>query len=201
MKYKFMPDTLFYFKMDGISFEEYLELQNKYRVELEKILMEYVDFSEIDRKIKQEIDLPVLDDKEYNYYHKFSTLKSNYIYLRNNYHIENLSTEELQKLRSDFIDKKIINDTFSKVLFEEGDYTFFGIPVMDYSAPSKSMVFEFAYDQIQLKTIPELSIVDKIFEEISSSIQKNVESSFPVSVSFIRYNGIPDIYRMKNGEE
>ena len=74
------------------------------------------------------VDIPRIKDKEYNFYHLSSNLNSNYIYLRNNIHIENLTNEEILYLvnNDNFSDDFIIN-TYQRVLYEEGDATYFGI--------------------------------------------------------------------------
>ena len=103
MNYKFIPDSI---KIDdsiplNYSLDEFLELQISYKQSFEKILTDIVDFAYFDNWVKNNInDLPIVNDKEANFYRKFSTLNSDYIYLRNNIHIEKLDFKELNELRS-----------------------------------------------------------------------------------------------------
>ena len=102
MNYKFIPDSI---KIDdsiplNYSLDEFLELQISYKQSFEKILTDIVDFAYFDNWVKNNInDLPIVNDKEANFYRKFSTLNSDYIYLRNNIHIEKLDFKELNELR------------------------------------------------------------------------------------------------------
>ena len=101
MNYKFIPDSI---KIDdsiplNYSLDEFLELQISYKQSFEKILTDIVDFAYFDNWVKNTInDLPIVNDKEANFYRKFSTLNSDYIYLRNNIHIEKLDFKELNEL-------------------------------------------------------------------------------------------------------
>ena len=123
MNYKFIPDSI---KIDdsiplNYSLDEFLELQISYKQSFEKILTDIVDFAYFDNWVKNTInDLPIVNDKEANFYRKFSTLNSDYIYLRNNIHIEKLDFKELNELRSN-VNKDFLLRTYKKVLFEGGD--------------------------------------------------------------------------------
>ena len=195
MKYKYVPDTYDYSIIDKrFEDEEFVELQNKYREFIEKLLKHYIDFKDIDNKIGQVMKVPKKEDLEYNFYHKFSSLNSDYIYLRNNYHIENLNDDEIEVLKNNKIDYEFLNKTINRVINEEGDMTFYGSPVPKYLVDTKGLVFEFAYDQLQLLEVKELQNIEKIISVIDKYLKDNLKA-LNIPISMITYNGINDIYK------
>ena len=193
MKYKYVPDTYDYSIIDKrFEDEEFVELQNKYREFIEKLLKHYIDFKDIDNKIGQVMKVPKKEDLEYNFYHKFSSLNSDYIYLRNNYHIENLNDDEIEVLKNNKIDYEFLNKTINRVINEEGDMTFYGSPVPKYLVDTKGLVFEFAYDQLQLLEVKELQNIEKIISVIDKYLKDNLKA-LNIPISMITYNGINDI--------
>jgi hypothetical protein len=98
------------------DFDEFLNCQIIYRKRFEKILKEHIDFSMINSFIN--IEIPAVDDAECNWYRANSTFGSDYIYLRNNFHIERLEDEEIKKLLSGDIDDKFVLDTYKNIIFE-----------------------------------------------------------------------------------
>lgn len=199
MEYVLIPNSFNRDLLNNLSDDEVLELQNKYRNCIEEKIKGIIDFKKVDDQINKMVYVPRLEDKEYNYYHKFSTFPSNYIFLRNNYHIERLSEDELEQLKNGSVDDEFLKNTFEKVLYEDGNFTYYGSPIDSYLAASKSLVIEFAYDQVEIETIEELQNVDKIIGIISDELKAKIEDSLGVPVSVIIYNGIPDLY--KNNEK
>lgn len=198
MKYIYIPNS---FNKDHIeskfnSEEEFLECQIKYRKLFEEKLCEYIDFQKLDQLIKeQNIEVPMVEDNEYNFYHKYSYIGSKYIFIRNNYHVENLSNEEIRAiLELDKWDNTTFNDTIRKCLYEEGTETFFGVAMDELLVKSDSLVFEFSYDQKKCTNMEQLNkiklIIDTCFNMIKSSIENIVNSK----CSFIVYNAIPDLF-------
>lgn len=201
MRFNYVPNTINMNKIDGINEDEFINLQAKYRSYFESILKEIINFKDLDDRIKKVLLLPKIKDKEYNFYHKYSTLDSDYIYLRNNIHIENLNDEEISYLKNNEFDKGFIIDTLSKVLFEEKDVSFFGAPVPIYATNSESIVFEFAFNQVALLTMKEVATTKQIAEELKKFVISVVSKELNVDVSFVIYNGINDIYKKKENEE
>ncbi len=195
MNYIILPETIPKEKMEDNS---YTILQTKYKRLIEDLLKKYVNFEELDKKIEKVINIPILEDQEYNYYHQNTSLNSKYIYLRNNIHIENLTEEEQQLLETNNIGGKFLRQTIAKVLFEAGNLSFFGVPIPKYLASSKSLVFEFAFDQAKVKKYEDLDIIKRIINEISNYLISALEKEINIPISVITYNGIPDIYY--NGE-
>ena len=160
-EYKFYPNSYNYtlIKDKGISLEHFLKLQIKYRNNFEKLLMGIFDFKKIDDYIDSfGKKIPTVNDLEYNFYHKFSLLGSKYIYFRNNIHIENLSLNEIEIINASIIndvdlDSKFLLETYSKVLYEDGDIVMFGIPLEKNGVFSKSLVFEFTYNQKEFSNV------------------------------------------------
>lgn len=202
MKYTYIPNSYNPELVDSLfSEDEFVELQKKYRQVLEQIIRKVVDFKQIDKKIKKVLQVPIIEDTDTNFYHKFSSLQSDYIFLRNNIHIENLSSEELQQLKTAEIGDDFIFKTLSKVIFEEGDEAFYGVPVLKNAANCKGLVFEFAYDQMQLLEVKELQIIRSMINEITAYLKKVLQTSFPYPVSVITYNGIPNLFEQEQKEE
>ena len=195
MKYIFVPDSYDYnIIKNNFSEEEFLELQNKYRNSIEEMLSKIIDFKQLDEKITKVLKVPVVEDKDYNFYHKFSNLGSNYIYLRNNIHIERLSKEDVERLKSNNIDEDYIKRTLPNVMYEEGEATFFGNPIMEKLVNSKSLVFEFAYDQTKLETVQEINIVERMGNELKKYLETIIRNSLNLPTSFIQYKRIPDYF-------
>ena len=202
MKYKYIPNSYNNSKIEEkFKEDEFIELQVKYRNYLESILNKFIDFKKIDEKMKEVINIPKIEDKEYNFYHKFSSLNSDYVFLRNNYHIENLSDEEIDIIRQDKMDFEFINKTIPKVVFETGDKSFYGTPIQKYLADSKGLVFEFSYNQLQLIDVKEYKIIKQIVKELSNVLTKTLSERLKLPVTVIEYNGINDLYKTDNIEE
>ena len=133
MIYKFIPNSYNYnsiSELEGLGFD-ILKLQVYYKQCLERVLNSIFNFSNIDKYIGGlNFPVPIINDKEYNFYRKYSILGSKYVYLRNNIHLERLTKEELSLIKESFYNKKLLDidfiyKTLGKVLFEDGDYTFF----------------------------------------------------------------------------
>ena len=92
------------------------------------------------------------------------------------------------------MEEEFIVKTYKRVLLEDGDLTFYGLPEMKNVIDCKSIVFEFAFDQIECKTVKQINDITKTFEEIFDSIKTSfMKVNLPVSK--IVYNSIPDIYK------
>ena len=203
MNYKFIPDSI---KIDdsiplNYSLDEFLELQISYKQSFEKILTDIVDFAYFDNWVKNTInDLPIVNDKEANFYRKFSTLNSDYIYLRNNIHIEKLDFKELNELRSN-VNKDFLLRTYKKVLFEGGDYTFFGSATDMNLVASKSLVFEFAFDAKESVTLDIYNFYNHYKENILEFIAKPIADALNCNVSLHRYSAIPELFSTEDNKE
>lgn len=200
--FKYIPDSYNYniLKNNKIDKNKFLKLQIKYRTEFERLLINIVDFKKIDDYIDNfKFDIPVVDDFDYNFYHKFSTLGSKYIYLRNNIHIENLSFDEINIIDNSlkdnaYLDYNFLRATFKKVLYEDGEFSMFGIPLEKNLVFAKSLVFEFAYDQAEFKDVSQYNFVNDIINTIHTSLENSIEKVIDTKISIISYNAIPDIY-------
>ena len=201
-EYKFYPNSYNYtlIKDKGISLEHFLKLQIKYRNDFEKLLMGVFDFKKIDDYIDSfEKKIPIVNDLKYNFYHKFSLLGSKYIYFRNNIHIENLSLNEIEIINASIIndvdlDSKFLLETYSKVLYEDGDIVMFGIPLEKNGVSSKSLVFEFTYNQKEFSSVEQYNFVNEIVNVLLKSLRNSIKGVINTDISIICYNAIPDIY-------
>lgn len=202
MKYIYSPDsydeTLIESKFE--NYNEFLNLQLKYRSGFEKVLKNLVNFKSIDDNIShQSFTIPKISDSDYNFYHKFSTLNSDYIFLRNNFHIEKLSPEDISLLKNEkVIDTKFLNRTLYTVVFEEGKQCCYGIPQGENFVDSKSIVFEFSYDQKKCSSVEQLNLIKHFENSISDYISNCLNGKINIPISIISYNAITDIYYQNN---
>ena len=190
---QYIPDT--YIKDDRVDTNTFIELQYKYREGFLKYLSTIINFGEIDEEIsKYDVEIPTIDDQEYNFYHHDSLIGSNYLYLRNNIHLERLDDEELKRLVSGEEDVKYYADTYKKVLYEDGDSISYGIyPDDSNTVKSKAIIFEFAYDQTKTKSIEDLLKTKKCYENIFSIINEKLGEN-NIETDFLVYKGIPKIF-------
>lgn len=199
MKYKYISDIYNYEEIKNIDEDLFLKLQIKYKQSMESILKKIFDFSEIDDILNElEFRVPIPQDEEYNFYRKFSILGSKYVYLRNNIHIERLSREEVLEIikslnNDEYLNVDFINKTFKRVLFENSNSTFYGIPEYSSLVESKSLVFEFAYDQVGCKEIKQINDINQKFKEMFEMLKRTF-SKKNIPISLIIYNSIPDLY-------
>lgn len=197
MYYKYIPDSFDYNLINSrFSNDEFLSLQIKYRTIIEKILIDYIDFEDIDKRINNNVVLPKIEDLDYNFYHKFSSLNSNYLYLRNNFHIEKLSSEEVEILKNGKVDKNFIVSTLSKVLFEDGDESCFGSPRLENIVNCKGLIFEFAYDSMKINSLSDLIKIDKMIEEIKVYLKSIIEKIFRLPASLVINKSLSNIYNL-----
>lgn len=193
MEFKYIPDT---FNDEEIikrfgSKENFVELQVKYKQQFESILLPFLKPVELSSLIQsQNVKIPVIEDTQANFYRRFSMLQNPYLYIRNNYHVEKLTDEEIKTLESQTISQEYFARTFERVLYEEGDITFYGTPRDETACPTRSITFEFAYDQVKCESIEHLINIEKVIEEIKTAINANMQAT-NMPVSFMVYNGIP----------
>lgn len=201
MNYIYIPDSFDYNLVHSkFTDDEFLSLQIKYRAIIEKILKDYIDFEDIDKRINNNVVLPKIEDLDYNFYHKFSSLNSNYLYLRNNIHIENLSMDQIEKLKNDKADKSFIVSTLGKVLFEDGDMACYGSPRFENIVNCKGFIFEFAYDSFKINSLSDLIKIDKMIEEIKVYLKDVIENIFRLPTSIVVYKSLSNIYSLNEND-
>ena len=66
---------------------------------------------------------------------------------------------------------------------------------------SKTIVFEFAYDQKKCESIEQLKIINEAIDEIFALIEKQNKENINMPVSFIKYHMIPDLFYKKDSVE
>ncbi len=183
----------------GIDNETFLLYQIKYRESIERLFKQFYDFNKVDRVLSN-LNTPKINDHEYNFYHKFSTLESNYLFFRNNYHIEKLNNEELDLIKSCIFDNQYLPNSFimktaNKVLFESGDFTTFNYFTSNNQVPSKSFVFEFAYELNKCETLEQIKNIDKMISTIFKELKGIFSSKLEVPLSYVIYIASPDIFK------
>lgn len=184
MRVKYLPDTYDKKKVEenGWTEEQFLLLQEKYREEFINKLLNRIDVDKIKEILgKGLFPIPIIEDQEYNFYHK-SIIINQYLYLRNNIHIEKLTKEEIEEMYSAvLVDKNLseefIKHTAERVLYEEGDYTYYGMPSDKTVAPSRSIVVEFAYNQLKCNSIEQIVYIKDCYKEITKSLNETSKNS------------------------
>lgn len=200
-RYEFVPNTFNFDKVKllGINEENFLALQIKYKQLFERFIISKLDFSNILSQLKEK-KYPIVNDKKYNFYRKYSLLDNDYIYLRNNIHIENLTIDEIKELASENVGIDFIKKTYSKVLFEDGDYVFLGQPSDESKVLSQSIMFELAIDYADLEDldlIAQLENIVKSFKDNTTQYGKDISKllgvpNMAVSVRF--YDAMPEYF-------
>lgn len=183
----------------NIPRDELLNYRIAYKQLAEKIISSIINFSIIDEYISNNnYDVPAVSDFDYNFYHKFSSLGSKYMFLRNNIHIERLTADEIKELINnptrDFFQK-----TYRKVLFESenNSNTFFGSPRPKTEVKANSLVFEFAYDMKKTNSMNQINQIDALVIEFKKFVEE-ISQKIGVETSFLEYNAIPDIFLPDN---
>lgn len=200
-EYKFFPNSYDVNKKKALNLsdDEFLLFQQYYKKCFEKLLIGLFDFNSIDKFINDSgMELPIVDDTEYNFYHNNSALNSNYVFLRNNVHIENLNDNEINIIRGNLLNGEELNyqfliSTFQKVFYESGNYSMFGIETFDCILDSDSLIFEFAFDQKKFTKKEQFILADKVFDGIKHSLSP-IQKILNSKISFLEYKAIPDIY-------
>jgi len=192
---QYIPNT--YSADNRLNEDTFLELQFKYRKGISLYLSQFISFKKIDEEIDK-LGIPIVEDSKYNFYHRNSFFGSKYLFLRNNIHLERLSDEELEILKSDgFNDLDFYKDTYKKVLYEEGDLTSYGIhPTEDNTKKAKALIFEFAYDQKKCKTLDELKNIGNCYGRLFKFI-KDILDKEEIESDYLVYQCIPDIFKVK----
>ena len=200
--YKFFPNSYDYDKIKELDiFEEhFLKLQIKYRNDFEQLLNGIINFQSIDNALNDAINIPVLDDSTYNFYHKYSSLNSKYVYLRNNIHIENLSKEEINTIEEAMSNGKNINtqfliDTFKKVLYEGVDgKSMFGMENNNCIIDSDCLVFELSFAQKKFTDINQFRVIENLLASLKPFLESSIGKMLDTKISLLKYNGLVDIY-------
>ncbi len=203
MKYNYIPDSYNRKELEKKfkSEDEFISIQILYRHGLEDLIKKFINFQKLDEYIMlKKVIVPKVDDKAYNFYHKYSSLGSDYLFLRNNFHVENLTAEEIESIKNgtELNNVDFFIRTLARVIFEAGDFTFFGPPSNSTEVNSKSVVFEFAYDQTECTDIKQLKDIEQIAAEVFKQVEEYMSRFFNLPVSFLVYKSIPDLYYREN---
>ena len=190
---KYIPDTCV--TDPRLDEEMYLILQVKYRNGFIKYLSSFVDFNKIYNDLKNS-NIPVIEDKEYNFYHNDYLIDTDYLFIRNNIHKKKLSNEDLSYLNSlentNFENNSFYNRTYKTVMFENVDYASFGLFPNDSNVKNaKSIIFEFAYDQKKCEDLNQLNYINDTIKKVFKEIKESMKEA-DIECDFITYNCIPE---------
>lgn len=205
MLYQYSPSSYYERDMNKLTLsdQEFVDCQVKYRAAIEKKLKEKINFQEIDREM-EEHQVPIINDMDYNFYHKFSTLDSKYIFLRNNYHIERLSPEDLEYLQACLKNNQELGDeflkrTFETVLYETGDLAMLGVPLDENVVPAKSLMFEFACSYADVEDMKVFTYILNYYDnQLKVQLMNEIEKLFQVPTSIHLYDGYGDVFKKGN---
>lgn len=196
MDYTYIPDS-FNYKYIKERFDQknsFLDLQIKYKMGFEKFLLSHLDMEKISRElVSVGFAIPKIEDTTANFYRKFSQLGNPYIYIRNNYHVERLTDEELAILNSNPT-SEFFSKTFPKVMFEDGKTVFYGIPRVETECDAKSITFEFAFDKVACQTMEEIISIEDAIERCKAAIKAQLQDRYGLPISFVVYTGIPKLF-------
>ena len=198
--YIYNPDTFNYelIEQKNIS-SSFLALQIKYRESIEALFKKFYNFQKIDDLFIQQGGRP-LEDKEYNFYHKFSTLGSNFVYLRNNYHIELLTKEEIANIEKcifseTVLSNKFIMQTIVRVMLEKENNIYFNYVTLENFVPSKSFLFEFAYDSFACTSVVQIKALESLIKEVEKELKNTFKDKLEIPIIGMVYTGNPDIFK------
>jgi len=164
--------------------ERYFKLLNNYKSMFEAYLCMTLELDTIDKRIKEsELKFIPIKEENMDFYQISSTMNLNYLYLRNDLHIEKLSVEDLNYLENkDSLDEestKFIVRTFKNVInpYEETKRIFYGPENENYISECTDLVIGVRYDEID-KSIPE----DKFVENFSKQMEYITELKTVISI-------------------
>ncbi|MGL4697377.1 hypothetical protein [Enterococcus larvae] len=144
---------------NGHLSETFDQVYTMYRKVFENYLIGQLDISDFDQKLQDSsLGYSPVEESEQTIYQKDSSLDTTYIYLRNNLHIERLSTEELEIFRNlkgdpEFLEndklKAIVESSYPKVIplydREDKELETSYDPSGNPSVLNRALVFEVAY--------------------------------------------------------
>ena len=192
MKYNYVPDT---YDRDLIKEkfkddDEFLKCQLEYKKAFESILNKVYDFKSIDKKVNSIgfVPKPITDANFF--YHQTSTLQNNYVFLRNNFHVERLDNEDIENLKNGIITQDLFNRTLQDVIFEGGDATFIGKPIKKNLVKSKSLYFEFGYDVYEVDDYEFVEQIENIRDQVFEEIEEALKGKIEIPISFITNNSL-----------
>ncbi|MBQ1550823.1 MAG: hypothetical protein IIZ67_01865 [Bacilli bacterium] len=195
MKYNYVPDT---YDRDLIKEkfkddDEFLKCQLEYKKAFEIILNKVYDFSGIDEKVNSDGVVPkAITDSKF-FYHQTSSLQNNYVFLRNNFHVEKLDKEDIDNLKNGVITQDLFNRTLPDVIFEEGDEIFLGKPTDENLVKSKSLYFEFGYNTYDIDDFDLIEQIESKKDQIFGEIEEAFKGKIGIPISFITNDSIATI--------
>lgn len=187
MKYNYVPDT---YDRDLIKEkfkddDEFLKCQLEYKKAFESILNKVYDFSGIDEKVNSDGLVPKPITDAHFFYHQTSNLHNNYVFLRNNFHVERLDKEDIENLKNGIITQDLFNRTLPDVIFEGGDETFIGQPINKNLVKSKSIYFEFGYNEYDVDDYELVEQIESKRDQIFKEIEEAIKGKIGIPLSFI----------------
>ena len=192
---RYIPDTIDLKKIieKFKSENNYNDYQIKYKNCIEEIVNAYVDFASVNEIINScGIKLKTIGDYDYNIYHKHSLLECEYLFIRNNMHVENLSDKELDILKSNSINEDFIKKTLDKVIHEDEKFLAYGDDPNNLKFTG-GLIFEFAYDSTELSNDDRAKVADYI-KQVFVKINEGMKELSIVS-NYTIYDKDPDYFR------
>lgn len=200
--YIYNPNTYNYELMEQKNLtSDFVTLQVKYRESIEALFKRFYNFQKLDDLFIQLGGVP-FNDKEYNFYHKYSTLGSQFVYLRNNYHIELLTETEIAFIRNCISNGTLLSDDFIKktaikVLLEKGNTICFNYVTLENFIFSKSFIFEFVYDVLACSSVAQIKALENLIKDTEKALKRTFKDELEIPIDGIVYTGSPDIFQPK----
>ena len=176
----------------------YFTMYSLYSDYLERFLIKHTRIKNIDDTLDMNPLFNCVNDEDKDFYQELST-KLKFFYIRNNLHIENLSSDE-----SKFLMNKIINDeyefdtetedfirkTYKRViaelpLQEQEAYINYGPEVEYFYAPSNALIIGLRYDEKDRNNLIDKKI---ILEDYISMLENDISNKLNLSVRVIIYD-------------
>lgn len=206
MKFDYAPDTYDYNVLNEkkVSDSEFVMMQLKVKEGIEHLLNGVADFKKVDNYIFSCVsDIPLCDDEDYNFYHYNSKLGSKIVFLRNNIHVERLSLEEMEIVNQAIVNDLPLNTIFvekiiEKVIYEDSDNIFLGTPLDKNLVNGKSIILEFAFNDLETTSLEQYKKIMKCFEISFKEIQRLIQNKYEYDVSYHLYDMFTPIVDKEN---
>lgn len=203
MKYNYYPNTIDLELINQKNIDsDYVLLQQKYIESFEFYIMQKMDIKKYDLIITQfSSDISNINDIDNNIYKKSSALKSDYIYLRNNIHIERLEMDEIDEIRNAIIKNNILPFSFIKktiyLMINEGNKKIsYGYDSFDDYFDPNIFIFEFSYFSSKINNAINFLEIKKHFNKVADMFCREFSEKFDCKSTYRIYMGLPLLYEI-----
>ena len=182
------------------NMDSFTKYQRKYQRLMGYLLRNLIDIELIDKYMD---GIPKCKDSEYNFYHNKEVLNSDYLFLRNNIHVENLNESELKLLneiseKDDYI--PFLNQTMFRVIGEDNNVSCYGYDLYENMVESYNLIFELAYNMAKFENMEQTKQVNGAYDKIKMELDGKLIKHFRIGISLVKYSMMPDLF-IENGKK